>query len=226
MRYLRLIALSVMCLAFSHKIFSQTSDFGLRTDVDLKKKLTDKIDLEFNEELRMNNNASSFDRSMTTLGASYDFNKTFKAGAFYTYIYLNNQKDGYWEGRNRFGAWVTAGHKFDRFKISLREKFQTTYRDEELGNFLYNPKTVIRSRLGLSYNIKKFPVDPYVSAEMQYQLNNPYGNVVDGWKYTAGAEYKISSKFSFDLYFRLDKSINVKNPANLSVIGTSLSFQF
>jgi hypothetical protein len=225
MKHLYLLSFIIILLIFTKDILAQTNDFGTRIDADLKKKLTKKIDIEFNEELRMNNNSSTFDRSMTTLGASYDFNKTFKTGVFYTYIYLNNQKDGYWEGRNRFGAWITAGHKFNRLRISLREKYHSTYRDEALGNFSYNPKSVLRSRIELTYNIKKLPVDPYISAEMQYQLNNPEGNAIDRWKYTAGAEYKISKKFSVDLYFRLDKSVNVKNPATLSVLGTSFSFQ-
>jgi long-subunit fatty acid transport protein len=61
---------------------------------------------------------------------------------------------------------------------------------------------------------------------MQYQLNNPDGNVIDRWKYTAGAEYKISKKFGIDVYYRLAKAVNVKNPANISILGTSLKFQF
>lgn len=226
MRYLRPIVLSVVFIIFTKNIIAQTSDFGIRLDADLTKKLTKKFELEFDEELRMNNNSSSFDRSLTTLGANYDCNRTFKAGVFYTYIYMNNQHDGYWESRNRFGAWITAVHKFDRFKISLREKFQNTYRDESLGNYLYNPKMVLRSRFELAYNIRKFPVNPFLSAEMQYQLNNPYGNEIDCWRYTAGAEYKVSKKFGIDLYYRLDKSINVKNPANNSILGTSFKLNF
>lgn len=226
MRYLHLFALTIIFILVTKNILAQTSDFGIRLDADLTKKLTKNIELEFDEELRMNNNSSSFDRSLTTLGANYKFNNTLKAGLYYTFIYMNNQHDGYWESRNRFGAWLTASHKFDRFRISLREKYQNTYRDEALGNFLYNPKMVLRSKLEISYNIRKFPVDPYCSAEMQYQLNNPYGNEIDSWRYTAGAEYKISKKFAIDLYYRVDKSVNVKNPANISILGTSFKLDF
>ncbi len=168
----------------------------------------------------MNQNVTTFDRSLATLGGSYALNKTFKAGLFYTYIYANNQNDGYYENRHRFGGWIQAARKVNRFKISLREKFQNTYRDEDLGNYKYNPKMYLRSKLEVSFNIKKIPFNPYFSAEMHYQLNNPYGNYTDKWRYTAGTEYNISKKFAIDLFYRLDKEINVTNPVNTSVIGT------
>jgi hypothetical protein len=163
---------------------------------------------------------------MTTLGGSYAFNKMFKAGLFYTYVYANNQNDGYYESRHRFGGWIQAAQKVNRFKISLREKFQNTYREEELGNFKYNPKMYLRSKLEVSYNIKKFPFNPYASAEMHFQLNNPEGNETDKWRYTAGVEYNLNKKLAIDLFFRYDKELNVKNPVNTSVLGTMIKYRF
>ena len=207
-------------------LYAQTTDFGIRFGAEISKKLTKKIELQFEEEIRLNQNVTEYDRSMTTLGGSYAINKTFKAGVFYTYIYANNQDDGYYESRHRFGGWIQAAQKLNRFKITLREKFQDTYRDEDLGNYKYNPKTYLRSKLEVSYNIKKSPFTPYLSAEMHYQLNNPSGNETDKWRYTAGTEYTINKKFTIDLFYRLDKEINVKNPANISVIGTMLKYRF
>jgi long-subunit fatty acid transport protein len=84
----------------------------------------------------------------------------------------------------------------------------------------------LRSRFEVSYNIKKLPVNPYFSAEMHYQLNNPYGNDIDKWRYTAGMKYNINKRFAIDLFYRVDDEVNVKNPVHTSVIGTMVKYQF
>ena len=222
---LQMVAFALLIL--SPKLMSaHNNDFGIRFGAEISKKLTKKMELQFEEEIRLNKNGSAFDRSMTTLGGSYNLNKTFKTGLFYTFIYANNQDDGYYESRHRFGGWVQASHKINRFKFTLREKFQNTYRDEDLGNFKYNPKMYLRSKLELSYDIKKLPLKPYFSAEMHYQLNNPSGNDIDKWRYTAGAEYSINKKFSLDIFFRYDKEQNVKSPVNTSVLGIMAKYRF
>ena len=226
MKRLQIFGLLAILIVAGDTLCAQTTDFGIRFGAEISKKLTKKIELQFEEEIRLNQNVTEFDRSMTTLGGSYAINKTFKAGLFYTYIYANNQNDGYYESRHRFGGWIQATRKVNRFKITLREKFQDTYRDEDLGNFKYNPKMYLRSKLEVSYNIKKLPFNPYLSAEIHYQLNNPSGNDIDKWRYTAGTEYTINKKFAIDLFYRLDKEINVKNPVNTSVIGTVLKYRF
>lgn len=226
MRRPTLNILLALLVLFMNNLSAQESDFGIRFGAELSKKLTKKIELQFEEEIRLNRNVSAFDRSMTTLGGSYALNKTFKAGLYYTYIYANNQKDGYYESRHRFGGWIQAAHKVSRFKFSLREKFQNTYRDEDLGVYKYNPKMYLRSRLEVSYDIKNIPLIPYLSAEMHYQLNNPSGNEIDKWRYTAGAEYDLNKRFAIDLFFRLDDEVNVKNPVRTSVIGTMVKYRF
>ncbi len=207
-------------------LFAQDHDFGTHVEAEISKKLSKRIDLQFAEELRFNQNITEFDRSLATLAASYSLNKVVKAGLFYTWIYANNQDDGYYESRHRFGGWIQASHKINRFRFTVREKFQNTYRDENLGNFKYNPKMYLRSKLEASYNIKKMPLKPYFSTEMFYQLNNPYGNEIDKWRFTLGSEYSFNKKFSVSPFLRIDKEVNVKNPLTILIAGSAVKFQF
>lgn len=225
MRHQNYKSITFVLLLFSTSLVAQTNSSSFRPAVEFSMKLNKKIELQLEEELRLAG-FSSFDRTMTTLGGSYALNKSFKAGGEYTWIYLNNLKDGYYESRHRFAAWLQASQKVNRFKFTLREKFQNTYRDEDLGNYSYNPKMVLRSKLELSYNIRKAALTPYVSAEMQYQLNNPYGNVVNKWRYTAGATYNFTKKMGLELYYKFDREVNVTTPLECNVLGAVLKYRF
>jgi hypothetical protein len=205
-------------------LHAQDRDLGLHLEADISKKVSTKIEFQFSEELRFNQSMTAFDRSLATLSGIYTFNKFLKAGLFYTWIYANNQDDGYYESRNRFGGWIQGSYKISRFRFSLREKFQNTYRDEDLGNYRYNPKMYLRSRFEASYNIRKMPLKPYFSAEMFYQLNNPYGNDVDKWRLTLGSDWALSKKFAVSPFIRSDREIHVKNPVNTFIIGAAFKF--
>jgi hypothetical protein len=106
----------------------------------------------------------------------------------------------------------------------LREKFQSTYINEDIKGFDYSPENYFRSRLQISWDIKGNKLKPYASAEMHYQLNNPEGNEVDNWRYTAGMEFPLSKKLDLDTYLRLSHELNVKNPVDLYLIGINLKF--
>ena len=205
--------------------YAQTEDFGIRFGAELTKELGKKFELGIQEEGRLNQNASEIDRFLTSFGAKYEISKLFDVGAYYTWIYANNQKDDYYENRHRFGTWIKAGKKVNRFKFSLKEQLMITYRDENLGTYKYNPKTYLRSRFEVSYNVKNSPIKPYLSAQMHYQLNNPSGNVIDQWRYVAGMEYDINKKFTIDAYLMRDEEVNVKKPLNTTVVGTMLKFK-
>jgi hypothetical protein len=226
MRKFSCFLIVAIILVLIKPLHAQEKDFGLHLETELSKKISRKIELQLSEEVRFNQNLTAFDRALTTFSGSYSLNKTFKAGAFYTWIYANNQEDGYYEHRHRFGGWLQADQKVNRFKFTLREKFQNTYRDEDLGNYKYNPKMYLRSRLELSYDIRQCKVEPYCSAEMFYQLNNPYGNGIDKFRYTLGADYSFSKKFVLSPFIRLDQEINVKTPLNETVVGLKAKFKW
>lgn len=100
----------------------------------------------------------------------------------------------YWQNRHRFMVNATGSYKFGSFKVSLRERFQYTMwdkrkirrlRDEngkverdEYGykiNEQYSEgrfKPVLRSRLQVSYDRKKWKFSPYASIEF-FNLLNP-----------------------------------------------------
>lgn len=219
-------AATIILFALSFLFFrgnAQESDFGSWIEIGLEKKITDKFRLEFEEEVRIFKNLSEFDRFATGIGGAYTFNKYFRLGGGYAWLYKHRLKRELWENRHRFHVYVRGRYKLNRFTFTLRERLQTTFVDESIPGFNYNPRTYLRSRLQATYDIRKSPHSPFASAEMYYQINNPAGNKIDNMRYTLGSSWEVSKNFEFESFLRLDQEINVKKPVSLRILGFSFN---
>ena len=218
----KVFAFLVLCI-ITVRAQGQENDFGTWLGVELEKRITKQLRFEFEEEMRVFNNFSEIDRFATSLGGSWTFNNYLRAGAGYTWIYKHRVNKELWEHRHRYQIYLRGRIKADRFTFTLRERFQSTYRDESVEGFKYNPRNYLRSRLQAAYNIKGSKLAPYASAELYYQLNNPAGNEFDNIRYTAGTSFPLTKNLSMDTYLRLDKEMNVKNPVSYWILGVSLN---
>jgi hypothetical protein len=202
---------------------AQENDFGTWLGFNISKELSKKFDLEFEEEVRIFQHFSEINRFATTIGGSYSINKYLKAGAGYTWIYRHDVNDSFWENRHRYYLQLTGKVELGRVAFSIREKFQSTYIDKDVKGFDYSPENYLRSRLQIAWDVKNSSLEPYASAEMINQLNNPDGNEIDNMRYTLGLEFPLFKKLDLDTYLRLSQEMNVKNPVNLYLIGINLN---
>ncbi len=222
-RLLFIVSVFLFCL-FPFHSQAQENDHGTWLSVDISKEITKKLDLEFEEEVRIFKDFSEINRFGTSLGGSYSVNKQLKGGVGYTWLYRHDINDNFWENRHRYYAYATGKAELGRFTFALREKFQSTYYDTSLKGNDYSPVNYLRSRLEVDWDVRGFKPEPYASAEMHYQLNNPDGNEIDDWRYTLGINFPLSKKMDLDAYLRLDQEVNVKKPVNLYLIGINLKF--
>lgn len=214
---------------------AQSDDFGTMLSIEATKKIDKKLSVGAEVEMRTRDNVKTVDRWSATAGASYKLLSWLKVAARYTFLYDNNERisyfdseDGkvqrglvnigdpkkcaqYWGTRHRFDISLTGSHKIGRVELSLRERWQYTYRPEytvderwsyyEQGwdgeEHVYSGKgkNVLRSRLMAEYKTKGFPITPYVSAE-----------AFNAWKlekmrFYVGADYKINKQNELGLFY-------------------------
>jgi hypothetical protein len=219
---LMVLALLLLSGIIHKKSAAQENDYGTWLSVDVSKSLTKKLDLEFEEEVRIFKQFSEINRFATSIGGSYSFWKFLKGSIGYTWIYRHDVNDSFWENRHRYYLQLTGKVNAGRVKFSLRERFQSTFIDKDVKGFDYSPENYLRSRFQVAWDVKNSGLVPYGSGEVIYQLNNPDGNKVDNIRYTAGIDIPLSKKLSLDTYLRLSQEMNVKNPVNLYLIGINL----
>lgn len=214
---------------------AQGNDFGTMLSIEGTKKIDKNLSVGLEVEMRTRDDVKTVDRWSATVGASYKLLSWLKASARYTFLYDNNERisyfnmdDGkvkkglrkegdpkkrgeYWGARHRFDLSLTGSHKIGRVELSLRERWQYTYRPEHVVDQRWSyddgdwdgeehvyrgkGKNVLRSRLMAEYKIKGFPATPYVSAE-----------AFNAWKlekmrFYVGADWKINKQNELGLFY-------------------------
>ena len=181
--------LLAILLLFPFVAFAQSeqeTNAGAVLSAELEKDLTRFFSVSMEEEVRLVNNTTGFDRSVTSLGVDYAlFDRKLKAGVYYALIYLYNN-DHLFEPRHRYYFNLSYKETVDAFTFSWRGRFQGTYRDENRGEYKINPKYVLKNRLQVEYAIFGKPWKPFASCELSNELNDPLGNELTRIRYQGG----------------------------------------
>lgn len=81
----------------------------------------------------------------------------------------------------------------------------------------------LRSRLAVSYDIKKCPFEPFAEVEVYHELDNHFAfNKV---RYTIGTEYKINKENKLKLYYRYQDYADIDEVSG-HILGISYAFEF
>jgi len=218
------IVLIFICFLFVSHVMAQ-DEFGSSMSVEVTKKILPGLNISLEEDFRLRDNLQTVDRFSTTVELSYRFNPFIKVGGAYNLINYNHPKKD-WEVRHRYYFYATGTYRIDRFTLSLRERFQSTYRVgvSETATRA-NPKLYLRSRLQVEYDIRKCKFEPFASIELYNTLNDPQKNELDRLRYTVGSKYKLTKKSEFNLFYRYI-SFTDEEENSSHMIGLGYSYKF
>jgi predicted porin len=244
-----LIIILMLLLVGTHQAKAQSDDFGMWYELGAEKKLSNKFSVGAEAEFRTRNNMRTADRFSVGIGAEYKILKQLKASAGYTFLYDNNmeeldlKRDGltpnkwmpsYWGTRHRFNVSLTGSIDIKRLNLSLRERWQYTYRPEASGK-RYDidndewdikkgkGKNELRSRFQVSYDFPHWKFDPFANIEMFTAKGG-----TQKMRYQVGVDYKIKKIHNFALTYRFQdvRKDDDDNEANRHLIGISYTYKF
>lgn len=243
------------------------SEAGLIVGGEVEKKITRNLGLSIEADLRTRNDFKTMDRWGVGVSVSYKFTKWLKADAGYSLLNYNNRektetylsssgkyykmhwRPSYWSIKHRVHASLTGSYKFSNIRISLRERWQYTYRPEKSttrwtwrvsdaeGNALSDNamrldddyvrsssgKNQLRSRLQVEYDKKRALFTPYASVE----LYNSWG--IEKIRYTVGTDIRLNNHHSLGVYYRFQDMKNVDEgdyDPDMHYIGLGYKFKF
>ena len=235
------LVLAALLLA-SAEVRAEGDDFGIWTEANVEKKISRNLSVDGGVEMRTRDHVKTVDRWSGSIGASYKLTDWLKASAGYTLLYDNNEKwndkqtkvANFWGTRHRFNVSLTGSVDFGNLSVSLRERWQYTYRPEKtvertkvsngkVEEKTYNGKgkNVWRNRLQLKYKVSSL-WRPYINGETYVA-----GSGMEKYRLAAGTEIRLSKKHSFDLKYMFQKSCSDdEEEGNRHIIGVGYTFKF
>lgn len=255
---IRQIKTTAACIAASMAIgtASLATALGFVGSADVKLSLPANMDISADVEYRTADRLKHTDRWGLGAGLGYKVNKHLKIHAGYNFYQEFNPAstdrkgrdvNSFWASKHRAYAGLTGSIKVWKFELSLRERYQYTYRTElEVprfdegepdGNKTVDAKSkhVLRSRLQVSFKpYKKCRFEPYASYELYSLLHTQNhtehagtgGKAVDKWRITAGCSYKINRHNSVELFYRYVHATDPDEYDAANQIGVSYSLKF
>jgi len=208
----RIIAIILFNLIIP-KVFGQITDNELWTAGALKFEINKKFRAEIEQQVRLNDDISSFKNTFSELGLRYRINKLFSFKGNCRYIIKPNKNNWY---RISGSFYFDLNKKKFPLKFEYRLKIQNE-KEQNSGKKI----TKIRNKGTFDYNLSK-PVDPYISGEIYYRLNkiNEFRTI----RITVGLDWKLSKNIDLTTFFRVQNEINVKNLKKENIIGLMIDY--
>ena len=230
MTRLRLLILFVVLLPGGF-LGAQNYDFGTEWEAEYTRAIVKGTEISIGEELRFKQFSTRFSKTETTVGLSQtlwrkrlkQYGLRMKLGASYAFIYRYNSKH-YYEDQHRLNLNLSLSKKLGDWTIGYRLRYQTTFRNERIGDYKYNPQMYLRNRIGVSYSFPDKPWKLSLSEECFQRLNHPSRKIVDEFRTVATASYQIDRHNTVSVHLKAATEVQVKNPDRFFALGFSYEF--
>lgn len=192
--------------------------FNTAFKVSLSGQLAPRLEWLAEEDFRLSGDFGHAEWSLTTVEINYRLLPRLKAGAGYMLMARTYRLDGL---RNRYYFYATASCRAGIFLVSLRERFQSTYRAGST-----HPVNYLRSMLTLSCPLGRTGASPFVYAEPFNNTGHKGRMKADKIRLSAGCDYRIDPHNSLQLYYRYH-IFNAYDPLNYRhALGVTYSHRF
>ena len=178
---------------------------GIAFRVSLSGKIYRQLGFLIEEDIRPQKDFKQLEWFLSTAEVNYQVKPYLRLGGGYMSLakYKSPQKL-----RNRYYFYALANYRFGAFKLSVRERFQSTYR-----RHTSEPNNYLRSMLMGSYDIGKSPFSLFAFVECFNQAKSGSRFRLDKVRYSAGVDYHMNKKNEFQLYYRYH-TFRVTDPVN------------
>jgi len=233
---------------------SAQSESGLIMGLEAETKLNRQVGIGLEADYRSRNDFKTTDRWSIGLNADYKLSKWLKADAGYSFLRTNFRekvttsgtktkwRPNYWGPRHRFHASLAADYKvWSNLRLSLRERWQYTYRpeenvdrwkiDETLKTKILDSDYVrsgkgkhqLRSRVQVEWDKKRALFTPYANVEFYNSM------AIEKIRYTVGTDIRLTKYHSASLYYRFQDMKNVDEDdydPNMHYFGVGYKLKF
>jgi len=181
------------------------------TSIGFERKLTSSLKLEFKQELKLEDQASTFKQTLSEISFSYQVFDGLRIQIPYRYsTYEDKIKQ-----RLSFGG--SYRYSFKPMSLKYRIRFQRTIEEGE------NPEDLIRNKFTIEYKLDK-TIEPYVSSELFHSYSEDPVQF-DEYRISFGLTVDIMERSSIKIFYIFKKEDLNKSPDEIGVFGLAYSFK-
>ncbi len=182
------------------------------TSIGFERKLTSSLKLEFKQELKLEDQASTFKQTLSEISFSYQVFDGLRMQIPYRYsTYEDKIKQ-----RLSFGG--SYRYSFKPMSLKYRIRFQRTYEEGE------NPEDLIRNKFTIEYKLDK-NIEPYVSSELFHSYSEDPVQF-DEYRISLGLTIDIMERNSIKIFYIFKKEDLTKSDSDeIGVFGLAYSFK-
>jgi len=215
------VILFIAIFSITGKLYAQENDAALWLNFSLQKNLTQSLSISCNEELRLNENFSELGTLLTDFSFNYRISEHFDISANYRFSNKRRLDDSY-SKRHRYYFDFSYKYKVNQVQVSFRSRFQSQYNDYNSSAEGHIPKNHFREKISLQYDASD-KITPYFFLEPYLLLNSSQSILFDNIRFSLGIEYKFNRIHKLNLYYMIQKEMNVKNPLTEFITGIGYS---
>jgi len=221
---IRIIIIVLFSGILTSPLYCQNNDFGIWYGINTEHSISKKIEIDLSGMIRTIENASEIEQAFLEGGIAYKFSKAFALSGSYR-ITNNLEDNSEYHIRHKFLADARYSLPLNDFTFSARLRFQLqtrTYFEDEEDKI---PDYTGRLRIKIHYNIPKFPVNPYICAELFTPLFVDSEKLIGKERFTAGFEYKIVKNHSVETEYIFERDYLPK-VSDIHIISISYNLKF
>jgi len=182
------------------------------TSVSFEKKLPNSLRLEFEQELRLDDQLSTFKQTFSELSLSY---KVFDGLSFqipYRYSTYKNKI------KQRLSIGGSYKYSFKPLSLKYRARIQRTFEDGE------DSEDMIRNKCTIAYKLHK-NLEPFISSELSHSYDEDPVQLEE-YRLSFGLTVNINKKNSIKIFYVFKKEdLTKSDPDEIGVFGLAYSLK-
>jgi len=182
------------------------------TSIGFEKKLPHSLALEFEQELRIKDQLSTFSQTFSEVSLSYKVIDGLNISIPYRYAVFDDKI------KQRLSLGASYKYKFNPISLKYRTKLQRSFEKEKTHEYL------IRNKLIIKYKLRK-RIEPYCSGELFHKFNKS-NRELDEYRISFGLAVDLPRKSSIKIFYIFkNEDLTKTNPDKINIFGLSYTFK-
>ena len=182
------------------------------TSIGFEKNLPHSFSFEFEQELRIKDQLSTFSQTFSEVSLSYKVIDGLNISIPYRYAVFDDKI------KQRLSLGASYKYKFNPISMKYRTKLQQSFEKEKTHEYL------IRNKLIIEYKLRK-RIEPYCSGELFHKFNKS-NNELDEYRISFGLAVDLPRKSSIKIFYIFkNEDLTKTNPDKINVFGLSYTFK-